>query len=114
MPKNIYRGNVSPLFYLLKIWQSTHFFIPLFVVSEYLILAQNDTDTHIYNFKKRTFMTIFNIQDKKEKADAGGVYDLSKMKLTDCESSSPVYNEVLRIFRNVFEYIDISKILKNL
>lgn len=59
-------------------------------------------------------MTIFNIQDKKKESDAGGAYDLSNMNVADCENTSPIYNEVLRIFRNVFEYIDISKILKNL
>lgn len=60
-------------------------------------------------------MKIFNIQDKKNTNDITNSYDMNNMELMEeCKQVSPVYAEVLRIFRTAFSYIDISKIIKNL
>ncbi|MFT4070872.1 MAG: hypothetical protein QM654_03015 [Dysgonamonadaceae bacterium] len=60
-------------------------------------------------------MKIYNIQDNKDTNNITNSYDMSNMDLMeDCQKVNPVYAEVLRIFRNAFSYIDISKIIKNL
>jgi hypothetical protein len=60
-------------------------------------------------------MKIFNIQEKKDANNISNSFDLNNIELMEeCQKVSPVYAEVLRIFRSAFAYIDISKILKNL
>ncbi len=60
-------------------------------------------------------MKIFNIQDKKDANDITTSFDMSNMELMeDCQKVTPVYAEVLRIFRSALSYVDISKIIKNL
>jgi len=60
-------------------------------------------------------MKIFNINDNKDANNITNSYDMNNMELMEeCKKVSPVYAEVLRIFRSAFSYIDISKIIKNL
>jgi hypothetical protein len=60
-------------------------------------------------------MKIFNINDNKDTNNITNSYDMNNMELMEeCKKVSPVYSEVLRIFRSAFSYIDISKIIKNL
>ena len=60
-------------------------------------------------------MKIFNINEKKETNNITNSYDMSNMELMEeCQKVTPVYAEVLRIFRSAFAYIDISNIIKKL
>lgn len=59
-------------------------------------------------------MKIYNLSNKDDNKKDANTFEIRSVVNKDVEEVHPIYNEVLKIFKHAFAYIDISKIFKNL